>query len=40
MKKQILYAITIGTVGKCDFFKYSTPTIGKLSKYQQSLLQC
>ena len=40
MKKQILYAITIGSVEKFDFFKNSTATIGKLSKFQQSLFQC
>jgi len=40
MKKQILYAITIGSVEKFDFLKNSTATIGKLSKFQQSLFQC
>ena len=39
-EKQILYAITIGSVEKFDFFENSTATIGKLSKFQQSLFQC
>ena len=33
MKKQILYAITIGTVGKCDFLKIVHLLFEKLSKF-------